>query len=98
MASASATVVAVPFVHRLLDKAMQDIWVRRISCLDFRFQYERRRVLALPVPAQNCAFQNAGSKCWRASVWEVHPVFALYVCNAAAGCSADSNDGWDEVQ
>jgi hypothetical protein len=50
------------------------------------------------LPAQNCAFQNAGSKCWRASVWEMHPVFVLYVCNAAAGCSADSNDGWDEVQ
>lgn len=29
----------------------------------------------------DCGFPNAGKKCWRATVWEVHPVSQFYVCN-----------------
>jgi hypothetical protein len=48
------------------------------------------------LPAQNCALPNAGAKCWRASVWEIHPVFTMYVCNSSSSCSGDTNDGWQE--
>jgi hypothetical protein len=43
---------------------------------------------------QNCAFSDHDDDCWRGSAWELHPVMALYVCSAAASCSADSVQGW----
>jgi hypothetical protein len=29
----------------------------------------------------DCAFSGATAKCWRSTVWEVHPVSQFYVCN-----------------
>lgn len=43
---------------------------------------------------QNCAFDNPGPNCWRASVWELHPVTQVYVCTSSAPCRADLPDGW----
>lgn len=39
----------------------------------------------------SCAHPNVvKSKCWRASVWELHPVIEFYVCDSKASCAADS--------
>lgn len=47
----------------------------------------------------NCALETppipATSKCWRNTVWELHPVMEFYVCNKANElCTADSDAGW----
>jgi hypothetical protein len=38
----------------------------------------------------DCGFSGAAASCWRATVWEVHPVTQFYVCNVSAGCDASS--------
>ena len=39
----------------------------------------------------NCAHPNAKlTKCWRASLWELHPVTELYVCDSPTPCAATS--------
>jgi hypothetical protein len=48
------------------------------------------------LPAQNCAFPNATkSTCWRASVWEIHPVMRFLVCKSGTACG--DND-WDDLE
>ncbi|MDP8979295.1 MAG: hypothetical protein M3O35_01745 [Acidobacteriota bacterium] len=46
----------------------------------------------------NCALEiipiPSTSKCWRNTVWELHPVMAFDICNKGASCSAASEDGW----
>jgi hypothetical protein len=46
------------------------------------------------IAAQNCAFDDPGPACWRASAWELHPVAEAYVCTSAAPCVKDSTEGW----
>jgi hypothetical protein len=38
----------------------------------------------------DCSFPNALPSCWRATVWEVHPVTQFYLCNLSAGCDQSS--------
>jgi hypothetical protein len=38
----------------------------------------------------NCARADAKDTCWRASIWELHPVIEFYVCQTAAPCAVDS--------
>lgn len=46
-------------------------------------------------PADDCGLGDADvNKCWRASVWEVHPVTSFQVCNATH-CDANSADWVD---
>jgi hypothetical protein len=48
---------------------------------------------------QDCALSSTAKErksCWRASVWEVHPVLRFEVCHDAT-CTADSND-WVELK
>ncbi len=40
----------------------------------------------------DCNFPNSGPNCWRATVWEVHPVTQFYVCNLDGGCDQSSPD------
>lgn len=40
----------------------------------------------------DCGLRNAGPKCWRSTVWEVHPVSQFYVCNLSGGCDKSSPD------
>lgn len=50
------------------------------------------------IPTQNCARAKTADdhdKCWRASVWELHPVVRFQVCTTDS-CSADSTD-WVEL-
>jgi hypothetical protein len=45
--------------------------------------------------SQNCAFDDHDpDHCWRASVWELHPVTAFYVCSSQNPCAVDSTEGW----
>jgi hypothetical protein len=49
------------------------------------------------VPSQNCAVAKTTdqrNKCWRASVWELHPVVRFQVCPTTA-CTAESQDWVD---
>lgn len=50
------------------------------------------------VPSQNCGFSdNPDPKCWRASVWELHPVTGFFVCDRDDNaCDANSTD-WAEL-
>ncbi|MDP9120217.1 MAG: hypothetical protein M3O15_02435 [Acidobacteriota bacterium] len=46
----------------------------------------------------DCALAGASQDtCWRASVWELHPVTQFQVCGNAAGCSA-SGTGWVDLE
>lgn len=47
--------------------------------------------------SDDCGFKGADtSKCWRMSVWELHPALEFYVCKKGAGCGDDPND-WDKL-
>jgi hypothetical protein len=44
----------------------------------------------------DCAYTGAGGpgpKCWRGTIWELHPVTRFLVCTAASGSCADSGTG-----
>jgi hypothetical protein len=41
----------------------------------------------------DCHFSPAQAKCWRSTVWEIHPVTQFYVCKASGGCTASSPAG-----
>ncbi len=45
-------------------------------------------------PQQSCAFPSHTDTCWRASVWEMHPVIQVWVCKSGQSCSASTDDGW----
>ena len=38
----------------------------------------------------DCHFSPAPPKCWRSTVWEIHPITQFYVCKASGGCTASS--------
>lgn len=38
----------------------------------------------------DCGFPGATTNCWRSTIWELHPVTQLYVCNLSTGCDASS--------
>jgi hypothetical protein len=40
----------------------------------------------------DCKFPGALSSCWRATIWEVHPVTQFFTCNLAGGCDKNSPD------
>jgi len=40
----------------------------------------------------DCSFPSAEPSCWRATVWEVHPVTQFNVCNQIKGCDESSPD------
>jgi hypothetical protein len=46
----------------------------------------------------NCSFAGANTAtCWRASIWELHPVTQFQVCNSAAKCDDNSAD-WVDLE
>ena len=48
--------------------------------------------------AEDCGFHNAGTGCWRSTVWEMHPLMKFYVCNVSGGCDASSPDSaWTDL-
>ncbi len=48
--------------------------------------------------SQDCGMQGADTtKCWRMSIWEIHPVTAFYVCGTTSGCS-ESDSGWIKLE
>ena len=51
----------------------------------------------------DCAYTGAGGhgpNCWRATIWELHPVTRFLVCAAASGsCAVDgTGDGWTPLE
>ena len=40
----------------------------------------------------DCGFSGAKPKCWRSTIWEIHPVTQFLVCNVSLGCDANSPD------
>lgn len=47
------------------------------------------------VPRDDCAFQDASPSCWRASVWEIHPVTRFEVCGNGDSCTGT---GWVDLE
>ncbi|HEX4961412.1 MAG TPA: hypothetical protein VF173_11280, partial [Thermoanaerobaculia bacterium] len=47
-------------------------------------------------PRDDCAFPGAGTTCWRASTWEIHPVTRFEVCSRDS-CS-ETGGGWVELE
>ena len=48
------------------------------------------------VAGQDCGVDPTNARCWRASVWELHPVIDFTAC-AANNCSASSSAGWTPI-
>ena len=46
----------------------------------------------------DCAFPDAGPRCFRASVWEIHPVTRFQVCTNGDSCTGTSSNGWVDVE
>jgi hypothetical protein len=46
-------------------------------------------------PKDNCGLAGHGASCWRASIWELHPVTSFQWCNAA-DCTQDPS-GWTDL-
>jgi len=42
-------------------------------------------------PQDDCGLADASDKCWRLSVWGIHPVSALQVCSTSH-CDASSSN------
>jgi hypothetical protein len=50
------------------------------------------------VPHDDCAETGAGPACWRASIWELHPVTGFQVCRAGS-CPDDGSGGeWVDLE
>ena len=48
--------------------------------------------------SDDCALSGATSKCWRLSIWEIHPITAFYVCTASGGCADANSTGWTKLE
>ena len=49
------------------------------------------------VTKDNCGLPGAGDSCWRASIWELHPVTSFQVCNKETECSQD-DAAWVDLE
>jgi hypothetical protein len=49
------------------------------------------------IRSQNCALPDATEDCWRASLWELHPVTQFQVCKSSNSCDLNSND-WEDLE
>lgn len=46
----------------------------------------------------DCGFSGAAATCWRSTIWEIHPITKLYVCNLDVGCDTSSPDSaWTDL-
>jgi hypothetical protein len=48
------------------------------------------------VAGQDCGVDPTNVRCWRASVWELHPVIDFTACQAG-NCNATSSAGWTPI-
>jgi hypothetical protein len=49
-------------------------------------------------PGQDCGFSSdPATSCWRASVWELHPVTGFFVCNAPGNDCDENSSDWVDV-
>lgn len=47
--------------------------------------------------SQNCALPNKTAACWRATIWELHPVTKFQVCQAANNDCAPNSPDWVDL-
>jgi hypothetical protein len=47
-------------------------------------------------PHDDCAFPGASPSCWRAGVWELHPVTRFQVCGT--GACTETSGGWTDLE
>ena len=40
--------------------------------------------------SDDCGYPNSDTTCWRASIWELHPVTAFFVCTSSTPCTENS--------
>lgn len=40
----------------------------------------------------DCGFPKHTSKCWRSTIWEIHPITQFFACTASGGCTESSPD------
>lgn len=46
----------------------------------------------------DCGFSGAATTCWRSTIWEMHPLIKVYVCNLSGGCDAKSpGSAWTDL-
>lgn len=48
--------------------------------------------------SDNCALPGASEACWRASIWELHPVTRFQVCPDSATPCTETSDKWVELE
>jgi len=49
------------------------------------------------VSSQNCALPGSTQDCWRATIWELHPVTQFQVCHSGNACDLTSTD-WKDLE
>jgi hypothetical protein len=49
------------------------------------------------VTKDNCGLAGHGDSCWRASIWELHPVTSFQVCTLKDGECTQSGPGWVDI-
>lgn len=47
--------------------------------------------------SQNCGLPGSTQDCWRATIWELHPVTQFQVCHSSNSCDLNSND-WKDLE
>jgi hypothetical protein len=47
-------------------------------------------------PKDNCGLPGAGASCWRASIWEMHPITSFQFCTLDTACAA-AGPGWQDL-
>ncbi len=46
----------------------------------------------------DCGFAGATTNCWRSTIWEIHPIVKIFVCNLSTGCNDSSPDSaWTDL-
>lgn len=48
------------------------------------------------VQGQDCGISNPPGNCFRATVWELHPITDFKVCSSGT-CTASSEEGWQDI-
>jgi hypothetical protein len=49
------------------------------------------------VTKDNCGLAGHGENCWRASIWELHPVTSFQVCTLKDGLCTQNGPGWADI-
>jgi hypothetical protein len=48
-------------------------------------------------PKDDCGLAGASAACWRATIWELHPVTRFEVCGTTGPCP-ETGKGWVDLE